>query len=476
MTNRKKNKILQITITTLLSILTLSGCNPFAPRSLVGGGDGSGANGSPAPVLVSPFYTNQDPITVVIEWTSAVTGFAVSDMVVSNGFAQNLTGSGSSYSFHVIPTASGDVRITFPSGSVTDSEGIENETAYALIHYTTEAPTVSVEQASGQADTTGTLPIEFDVNFSTAINTSSFTTADITNSGTSTGITWTITDSGDHKAFTLRATAISGYIGTVIPAVAAGSVADLAGNTNLVSTSIDNNVTYMTHFSDIRLWVKADSISAANGDPVTSWHDSGGDANHASELTNPPSFLSNAQNSLPAVRFTGGSQVMTTQNNTGITGNPDFTAFVVTRVNGTGTNYPAFFQLGQSTSTGQSARFGLEGVSANLYMGFYGGGSRSVSGYFPTFALYTWVRTSGAGSNNTQTGNLLFWVGVSAPVAGSLAAAAVDLIDGPVRIGRSTNSSINADIGEILIFENIAMTPTQRSEIEEYLNRKWYLY
>jgi hypothetical protein len=69
--------------------------------------------------------------------------------------------------------------------------------------------------------------------------------SDITQTGTATGITWSITDSGDHKNFTLQATAVVGA-GTLIPSIAAGTVTDPAGNNNTVSTSTDNTVTYIT--------------------------------------------------------------------------------------------------------------------------------------------------------------------------------------------------------------------------------------
>ena len=99
----------------------------------------------------------------------------------------------------------------------------------------TTVPTVTVNKASGQADTTTSLPINFSVVFSEPIDASSFTVTDITQSGSATGITWTIIDSGDHMNFTLRATAVTGP-GTLVPSIAANSVTDLVGNNNTAST------------------------------------------------------------------------------------------------------------------------------------------------------------------------------------------------------------------------------------------------
>ncbi len=106
-------------------------------------------------------------------------------------------------------------------------------------------PTVTVNQATGQADPTTTLPIRFTIQFSEPIDTRVFTTGDITQNGTATGIAWNITDSGDHRTFTLSATAVTG-VGALVPSIAANRVTDLVGNSNVASTSTDNSVTYTT--------------------------------------------------------------------------------------------------------------------------------------------------------------------------------------------------------------------------------------
>lgn len=103
-------------------------------------------------------------------------------------------------------------------------------------------PTVTINQAAGQADPTSALPINFTVKFSEPINTATFTTADITQTGTAQGVVWSITNSGDNMTFTLSATA-SGY-GTLVPSIAANRVIDLTGNNNIASASTDNSVTF----------------------------------------------------------------------------------------------------------------------------------------------------------------------------------------------------------------------------------------
>jgi hypothetical protein len=106
----------------------------------------------------------------------------------------------------------------------------------------TTPPTVTINQAAGQADPTSALPINFTVQFSEPINTATFTTADITQTGTAASVVWSIVNSGDNMNFTLSATS-SGY-GTLVPTIAINKILDLSGNNNTASTSTDNSVTY----------------------------------------------------------------------------------------------------------------------------------------------------------------------------------------------------------------------------------------
>jgi hypothetical protein len=105
-------------------------------------------------------------------------------------------------------------------------------------------PTVTVNRASGQAESATTLPIKYAVVFSEPISASTFTPSDITSSGTATGITWTITNpSEDRRNFTASATAVT-VPGTLLPSISVNRVTDVAGNGNLASTSTNNLVKY----------------------------------------------------------------------------------------------------------------------------------------------------------------------------------------------------------------------------------------
>lgn len=430
------------------------------------------------PVLASSANASTSPIPVTIVWSSAVTGFTADRIYISNGTIQNFAGSGASYTFDVIPGAEGSVEMLFPPGAGTY---YTTPTAPMLItiNYDQTGPDVVFSRKASQVEGTSTLPITFTATFSEEIDPSTFTAADVTQNGSATSVTWQVTDTGDHTAFDVSAVSILGVMGTLIPSVQAGRVADLAGNLNTASTSNGQKVTYLTGWTNTKLWVMADSdsISATNNSPLTTWNNLAPSANHLQEPTNPPTYFTNVKNGLPAIQFDG-SDALSTAANSGITGNPDFTVFVVARINAVGASpYPVFVQFNEGAGNGLSAWFGLDSTTAKLYTGFYDGGKKSTNDVTAGWALYTYVRQSGSGTNDSQTGITQYWNGAAEGTANSLTGGAVNLTDGKILVGRSGQpATMNCDIGEIIVFNNSALIGASRTAIEAYLNTKWVLF
>ena len=104
------------------------------------------------------------------------------------------------------------------------------------------APTVTINQATGQSDPTAAFPVQFRFVFSESIDPVSFIPKDIFQRGILKAVAWTITDTGDHQNFDVTAVSSSTRVGTIIPTLRAGSVTDVAGNKNTASTSVDNTV------------------------------------------------------------------------------------------------------------------------------------------------------------------------------------------------------------------------------------------
>ena len=103
----------------------------------------------------------------------------------------------------------------------------------------TTRPSLTINQATGQADPTSASPINFTVVFSETVT--GFATGDVTIGGTAGATTATVTGSG-----TTYNVAVSGMTsaGTVVVSIAANVAQDAAGNLNTASTSTDNTVNY----------------------------------------------------------------------------------------------------------------------------------------------------------------------------------------------------------------------------------------
>src|SRR5690554_4666269 len=108
----------------------------------------------------APDPTNTAPIQVTVTFSEAVTGFEASDLTISNGTVTNFTGSGASYGFDVTPVVDGLVTVSVPAGVAQDAAGNTNTAATQLTRtYDSTAPTVTVEQATTQADPTNAAPV-----------------------------------------------------------------------------------------------------------------------------------------------------------------------------------------------------------------------------------------------------------------------------------------------------------------------------
>jgi hypothetical protein len=141
-------------------------------------------------------------------------------------------------------TSDGTVSATIAAGVAADAASNTNTASTSTdntVTYDTTAPTVTINQAIGQADPTGTAPINFTVVFGEPVSGFGDSAGDVSIAGTAGANTATVTGSG-----TTYNVAVSGMTasGTVIVTVPAGAAQDLAGNTSSASTSTDNTVTF----------------------------------------------------------------------------------------------------------------------------------------------------------------------------------------------------------------------------------------
>ncbi len=185
---------------------------------------------SPATTLFSPSPspTNADSIPFHVTFTQAVTGFTADDVIIANGRMAGFAGSGSTYTFRVIPAADGTVTVNVPGLVAMDAAGNGNLAALPLsIISDRTAPAAVISTNATSPTNAASLPIR--IGFSEAV--SGFTAADvvITNG--------TIADfTGSGASYTFSVTpAADGVVTVGLPAAAAQ---DAAGNDNSAAATV----------------------------------------------------------------------------------------------------------------------------------------------------------------------------------------------------------------------------------------------
>ncbi len=193
--------------------------------------------------------TGTSPINFTVVFSEPVSGFATGDVTLTTGSAGGtlvgtVTGSGTTYNVAVTGmTTGGAVIASIAAGMATDLAGNPNGASTSsddTVFWAPGGPSVTINQAAGQADPTKTDPIDFTVVFSSIVT--GFTTGEVTLTGTAGGtLVGTVTGSG-----TTYNVAVAGMTtsGTVIATIAAGVALDASSRPNVASTSTDNSVAW----------------------------------------------------------------------------------------------------------------------------------------------------------------------------------------------------------------------------------------
>lgn len=188
-----------------------------------------GSSGSTDGSLLNPFKINGS-FTVPLVFTDVVVGLTVDDFVVQNGSISDLTGSGSSYSFVLVPDASGDVVLTMTGGAVVDGVGNSN-LASDPVHFVYDEGAPGLTLATADTSVTGA----FVVTVAATEAIVGFVTSDIL---VSNGAVQSLTGSGSNYSVTIAPS----NIGAISVTVPADVVQDEAGNFNGASNAV--TVTY----------------------------------------------------------------------------------------------------------------------------------------------------------------------------------------------------------------------------------------
>lgn len=113
---------------------------------------------APLPLTVTLASSTPEPVSgpfsVTATFSHAVTGFTLSGITVTGGTASALTGSGTSWSFTITPTAS--VSISLAAGIAQDATGLGNAASNVLTRTYTPPAAVLISEDIGNARSAGT--------------------------------------------------------------------------------------------------------------------------------------------------------------------------------------------------------------------------------------------------------------------------------------------------------------------------------
>ncbi|MFT3893179.1 MAG: sortase [Anaerolineales bacterium] len=218
--------------------------------------------------------TNASPINFTVTFSEAVSNFATGDVsftgsTVGGALVGTVSGGPTIYNVAVTGmTGTGTVIASIPAGAATDTLGNDNAASTSTDHTVTfdgTGPTVTINQAGGQADPTGASPINFTVVFSELV--SNFATGDVDLSGSTApgALVGTVTGSG--TTYTVTVSGMTGS-GTVVAFIGTGVASDALGNGNAASTSTDNTVTYDTTAPGVTIDQAGTQVDPTNTSPI----------------------------------------------------------------------------------------------------------------------------------------------------------------------------------------------------------------
>ena len=191
--------------------------------------------------------TNSSIINFTVVFSEPVANFVTGDVLLSgtaNATTATVSGSGTTYNVAVSGMAhDGTVTADVGAGVASDAAGNLNFASTSTdntVTYDHTPPTVTINQAAGQADPTSASPVNFTIVFSEPVTY--FVEPGVAISGTAGGTVPPGSRTGSGATYNQAVSDLSR--GMLPRSVPAGVARDAAGNENLASTSTDNTITY----------------------------------------------------------------------------------------------------------------------------------------------------------------------------------------------------------------------------------------
>lgn len=227
--------------------------------------------------------TNASPIPVTITFSEPVIGLELSDVIVGNGTAGNLAGSGDTYTIDVTPSADGMVTVNVAAGAAADAGGNVNTAPVQLaVVYDGTSPVPTLATTAG--DPTNATPVPVTVTFNEPV--SGLVLSDvIVGNGTAGNL------AGAGHSYSVDITPAAD--GTLSVGIVAGAAIDTAGND---STAADPLTLTIDGAPPAVLATSLDPVYTGIG-PIRidvmfseAMHDPAGDSD-PDDITNPANYL-----------------------------------------------------------------------------------------------------------------------------------------------------------------------------------------
>ncbi|MEU4195002.1 hypothetical protein AB0E69_24090 [Kribbella sp. NPDC026611] len=216
-------------------LVTTTGATAWGFWTGAGSGSGTATAGSLAPPTAVTATVAPGATTVTVGWSASAraTGYSVDRVRNSDGATASACATTQSTSCTDANVADGTYHyvVTALYASWTAGASSGNVTVLNAV------PSVTVNQAIGQADPAATAPVAFTAVFSEPV--ADFTSGDVT----VTPATATVAVSGSGTTYSLAVSGLTGS-GLVRVSIAAGVAHDSVGAGNTASTSTDNSVLY----------------------------------------------------------------------------------------------------------------------------------------------------------------------------------------------------------------------------------------
>jgi hypothetical protein len=227
-----------------------------------------------------------------------------------------------------------------------------------------------------------------------------------------------------------------------------------------------SNVFSPGDISGLIVWLKADALVLSDNDAITTWTDSSGQSNNATQGTGAakPTYKTNIQNGKPVARFDGGDFLDITT--TGFA-NSAFTVFVA--MSYSSGSFPAFFA---EISGGSNGYVALGGDNANqMAISKTGIATSSSNLSIGSFAQFCYKSAGISGGNITVTP---YKNGTQGSGDLSLTSVATNT---NTEIGASKGGSADFLVGDIaeIIYYNSQLSDVNRQSVESYLTTKYGL-